>query len=81
MNTRVVFDPAVFHPMHVRGLTVAGLARGARLSPATISAAIHGKPLNVRSAVLLARTLASYPVIHELAEWAIQGAAPAPRSQ
>ncbi|HYA44573.1 MAG TPA: helix-turn-helix transcriptional regulator [Acidimicrobiales bacterium] len=69
MNTRVVFDPAVLHAIRVRGLTVGELARHARLSPATVSAAIHGKPLNVRSAVLLARALAGHPVIPELEEW------------
>ena len=70
MNTRVVFDPRVLHAIRVRGLTIGELARQSRLSQATVSAAIHGKPLNVRSAVLLARTLAECPVIKELEEWA-----------
>jgi hypothetical protein len=72
VNTRVVFDPKVLHAIRVRGLTIGELARHSRLSQATVSAAIHGRPLNVRSAVLLARTLAACPVIGELEEWAIE---------
>jgi lambda repressor-like predicted transcriptional regulator len=73
VNTRVVFDPKVLHAIRVRGLTIGELARQSHLSQATVSAAIHGKPLNVRSAVLLARALAVCPVITELDEWATGG--------
>ena len=74
MTTRVVFDHEVLRAVRVRGLTIGELAQRARLSPATVSAAVHGKPVNVRSAVLLARTLAACPVIKELEEW-VAGAA------
>jgi len=50
------------------------LAERAGLSSATVSAAVHGKPLNIRSAVQLARTLAACPVIEELAQWAAEDA-------
>jgi lambda repressor-like predicted transcriptional regulator len=73
MNTRVVFDAKVLHAIRVRGLTMGELARQSRLSQATVSAAIHGRPLNVRSAVLLAQTLAACPVIKELEDWAAGG--------
>ena len=69
MTTRVVFDPEFLHAVRVRGLTVGELAQRARLSSATVSAALHGRPLNVRSAVLLARAVAGCPVIRELEEW------------
>jgi DNA-directed RNA polymerase specialized sigma54-like protein len=70
VTTRVGFDPSVLHAIAVRSLTIGELARQSRLSQATVSTAIHGKLLNVRSAVLLARTLAASPVITELEEWA-----------
>jgi len=69
VNTRFVFDHEFAYAVRVRGLTIGELAQRARLSPATVSAAVHGKPLNVRSAVLLARALAARPVIRELEEW------------
>jgi hypothetical protein len=63
VNTRIVFDPEFLHAIHIRGLTIGALAKLARLSPATVSAAIHGNPVNVRSAVLLARAVAACPVV------------------
>ena len=63
MNTRIVFDPEFLHAIHIRGLTIGALAKLAPLSPATVSAAIHGNPVNVRSAVLLARAVAACPVV------------------
>ena len=74
MITRVVFDREFLHAVHVRGLTIRELAQRARLAPATVSSAVHGKPLNVHSAVALARALANVPVIQELEEWAARGA-------
>jgi hypothetical protein len=35
----------------------------------TASAAVHGRPADVRSAALLARALATFPIINELEEW------------
>jgi lambda repressor-like predicted transcriptional regulator len=43
------------------GLTIGELARRARLSPATLSAAIHSKSMNVRSAVALQGRFALAP--------------------
>ena len=72
MTTRVAFDRELLRAIQIRGLTVGEIARRARLSPATVSAAIRGKSLNVRSAVLLARAVAACPVIPELEEWAVK---------
>jgi transcriptional regulator with XRE-family HTH domain len=74
MTTRFVFDRGLLHAVHLRGLTMGQLAERAGLSSATVSAAVHGKPLNIRSAVQLARTLAACPVIEELAQWAAEDA-------
>jgi hypothetical protein len=74
MTTRFVFDRGLLHAVHPRGLTLGQLAKQAGLSAATVSAAIHGKPLNIRSAVQLARTLAACPVIEELEHWAAEEA-------
>jgi hypothetical protein len=70
MNTRIIFDREFSHAAHIRGLTIGELAKRAELSQATASAAIHGKPLKVRSAVQLARALSACPVIEELERWA-----------
>jgi hypothetical protein len=66
VNTRIVFDPEFLHAIHIRGLTIGELAQRARLSPATVSAAVHGKPVNVRSALLLARAVEGCPIVKEL---------------
>ena len=68
MITRVTFAPEFAHAVKIRGLTVGDLARRAHLSSATVSAAIHGKPFNMRSALILTRTVAACPVIKELEE-------------
>ncbi len=70
MSTRMIFDREFGHAVRIRGLTVGVLAKRAGLSQATASAAVHGKPLNMRSAVQLARALAACPVIEELERWA-----------
>jgi hypothetical protein len=44
VNTHVVFDAEFPHAIHIRGLTIGELAERARLSPATVSAAVHGSP-------------------------------------
>jgi hypothetical protein len=69
MITRVTFAPDFARAIKVRGLTLGEVAQRARLSGATASAAIHGKPVNMRSVLVLARTVAASPVIKELEEW------------
>jgi hypothetical protein len=66
MNTRVVFDREFLHAPCTRRLTISEFASRVHLSPATASTAVHGKPVNSRSAAQLARALASCHVIQEL---------------
>lgn len=49
MTSRFVFDRGLLHAVHLRGLTMGQLADRAGVSSATVSAAVHGKPLNIRS--------------------------------
>lgn len=42
-----------------RGLTVRTLAAAASVSPATVVAALHGRPLSLRSIVAISRGLAA----------------------
>ena len=55
-----------------RGWNSIDLARAARLSPATVSAALSGKPISATSVGLIARALASAPadaLIDKLLTW------------
>jgi hypothetical protein len=76
MVTRIVFDDDFAHALRVRGLTLTELATRARVTVATASSAVHGRPLNVSTATRVARALAAVPVVSELEAWA---RAPAPR--
>jgi transcriptional regulator with XRE-family HTH domain len=46
-----------------RGWSSLDLARAARISPATVSAALHGRPIAASSLGLIAKALASTPVV------------------
>ena len=70
MVTRIAFDDEFAHALRVRGLTLTELANRARVTVATASAAVHGRPLNVSTATRLARALAAVPVVSELEAWA-----------
>jgi transcriptional regulator with XRE-family HTH domain len=70
MVTRIAFDEDFAHALRVRGLTLTELASRARVTVATASSAIHGRPLNVSTATRLARALAAVPVVSELEAWA-----------
>lgn len=76
MVTRIAFDEEFAHALRVRGLTLTQLANRARVTVATASAAVQGRPLNVSTATRLARALAAVPVVSELEAWARP---PAPR--
>jgi len=47
MITRIAFDQDFGQAIRVRGLTLTELAKRARVTIATASAAAHGRPLNV----------------------------------
>ena len=70
MVTRIAFDDEFAHALRVRGLTLTELASRARVTVATASSAVHGRPLNVSTATRLARALAAVPVVAELETWA-----------
>jgi DNA-binding LacI/PurR family transcriptional regulator len=70
MVTRIAFDEDFAHALRVRGLTLTELASRARVTVATASSAVHGRPLNVSTATRLARALAAVPVVSELEAWA-----------
>ena len=59
----VVSEARLRNEMIRRGWLAADLARESRLSQATISAALAGRPINPQSLALIAKALARAPVI------------------
>ncbi|MGP8181267.1 MAG: hypothetical protein ACLP1E_10890 [Acidimicrobiales bacterium] len=60
----VIVQPARLHyEMTRRGWNALHLAREARLSPATVSAALAGRPIAARSLTMIADALLHAPVI------------------
>lgn len=60
----VPVDPArLRYELAVRGMEAIELAKMARLSPATVSAALGGKPISEASLRLIATALQSTPVV------------------
>jgi hypothetical protein len=55
--------------MHVRGLSLTEVARRSGVAVATASSAALGRPVNVTTALRVARAVAAQPVIPELLEW------------
>ncbi len=55
--------------MHVRGLSLTDVARRSGVAVATASSAALGRPVNVTTALRVARAVAAQPVIPELLEW------------
>ena len=50
------------YELAVRGLSATDLSRRARLSPATVSAALSGRPISATSLRLIAKVLVETPV-------------------
>lgn len=69
VTTRIVFGADFLRGMRVRGLTLADVAKKAHVSPATVSSAARGRPVNMRTAIVISRVMASIPVVPELEEW------------
>lgn len=64
---RITLDSGkVTRGLQVRGMTLTDLARRAGVSIPTASAAAAGHPVNIRTALSVARVLDSRPVIPEL---------------
>jgi hypothetical protein len=70
MTSRIVFDDEFPQAIRVRGLTLSEVALRARLSVATVSSAVRGRPVNITTAVRLAKVVSASPIIPELDEWA-----------
>ncbi|MFZ0130634.1 MAG: helix-turn-helix transcriptional regulator [Candidatus Dormiibacterota bacterium] len=70
MTSRIVFDNEFPQAIRVRGLTLSEVAQRARLSVATVSSAVRGRPVNMTTAVRLAKVVSASPIIPELDEWA-----------
>lgn len=75
MITRIAFNPDFAQAMRVRALTMTELAHRTGLALGTVSAAVEGRPVNLTTAVRLARAVSAAPVVPELEVW---GGAPRP---
>jgi hypothetical protein len=64
------FSPDFETAVRVRGLTASRVAELARVAPATVSAALHGRRVTLQCALRIARAVHGCSVIPELAAWA-----------
>jgi transcriptional regulator with XRE-family HTH domain len=69
MKSRITFGAELRYAMHVRGLSLTEVARLAGVTVATASSAAIGRPVNVTTAVRVARAVATRPIVPELLEW------------
>jgi transcriptional regulator with XRE-family HTH domain len=69
MNSRITFGGELRYAMHVRGLSLTDVARHSGVAVATASSAAKGRPVNVTTALRVARAVAARPIIPELLQW------------
>ncbi len=69
MNGRITFGAELRYAMHVRGLSLSDVAAIAGVATATASSAANGRPVNVTTALRVARAVAGRPIVPELLEW------------
>jgi transcriptional regulator with XRE-family HTH domain len=69
VNSRITFGAELRYAMHVRGLSLTDVARLSGVAVATASSAAMGRPVNVTTALRVARAVAARPIIPELLEW------------
>jgi hypothetical protein len=69
MSSRITFGTELRYAMHVRGLSLTEVARLSGVTVATASSAAMGRPVNVTTALRVARAVAARPVVPELLEW------------
>ncbi|MEO8899259.1 MAG: hypothetical protein ABI352_11090 [Candidatus Dormibacter sp.] len=69
MNGRITFGAELRHAMQVRGLSLSDVAAIAGVATATASSAAKGRPVNVTTALRVARAVAARPIVPELLEW------------
>ena len=63
------FSAAFAEAVRVRGLTAVELSRRAQVSPTTASAALHGREVQLSTALRLARAVTEAPVDPALQQW------------
>jgi transcriptional regulator with XRE-family HTH domain len=69
VNSRITFGAELRYAMHVRGMSLTDVARRSGVAVATASSAALGRPVNVTTALRVARAVAAQPVIPELLDW------------
>jgi hypothetical protein len=68
VNSRITFGAELRYAMHVRGLSLTDVARLSGVAVATASSAAMGRPVNVTTALRVARAVAAHPIVPELLE-------------
>jgi len=63
------FGPEFAKAVRIRGLTAQRLAKLASVSPATVGAALHGRAVQIATALRIVRAVTETPVIDGLEEW------------
>ena len=66
---RYQFGPDLEYALRVRGLDMGMVATLAEVSPGTVSSAVRGRPLNLKTATRIAKVVGRHPVIDELERW------------
>jgi hypothetical protein len=69
MNSRITFGAELRYAMHVRALSLTDVARQSGVAVATASSAAMGRPVNITTALRIARAVAGRPIVPELLEW------------
>jgi Bacterial regulatory proteins, lacI family len=69
MTSRIAFHGGLAHAMRVRGLTLTEVARRAHVTLSTVSRAVSSLPVNLTTALRIARVVSACPVVLELEEW------------
>lgn len=69
VTSRITFGPELGYGLHIRGLSLTDVARLAGVAVATASAAVAGRPVNVTTALWVARAVSAQPIVPELLEW------------
>ncbi len=69
MNSRITFGAELRYAIQVRGLSLTDVARHSGVAVATASSAAMGRPVNVTTALRIARAVAARPIVPELLEW------------
>ncbi len=65
---RVLFDPSrLRYEIQLRGLTLQEVSKRSHVSAPTITAALAGRALNMRSALAVSRALQTAPPLEEMA--------------